>query len=89
MMPLVLKNAPATFNRMVSQVLRPLQDFALNYFDDIIVHSHAEGKLSNFQIHLRHLKQEIQAMRDNKLYANLKQCVFCGIGNFGAGLLRE
>ncbi|OWZ16345.1 polyprotein [Phytophthora megakarya] len=32
-----LKNAPATFNRMVSHVLRPLRDFALSYVDDIFV----------------------------------------------------
>ena len=34
-----LKNAPATFNRMVSQVMRPLYDFAPSYFDDIFVHN--------------------------------------------------
>ncbi|KAE8971517.1 hypothetical protein PR001_g26863, partial [Phytophthora rubi] len=40
-----LKNAPATFNRMVSHVLRPLRDFAPSYFGDIFVHSRAEGDL--------------------------------------------
>ncbi|CAI5721540.1 unnamed protein product [Peronospora effusa] len=45
-MPQGLKNAPATFNRMVTQVLRPLRDFAPSYFDDIFVHSRAEQKLS-------------------------------------------
>ena len=76
-MPQGLKNAPATFNRMVSQVLRPLRDFAPSYFDDIFVHSRAEGNLSAVQVHLQHLKQVFQVMRDNKLYANLKKCVFC------------
>ena len=38
-MPQKLKNAPATFNRMVSQVLRPLRGFAPSYFDDIFVHA--------------------------------------------------
>uniref|UniRef100_A0AAV1TNW0 Reverse transcriptase domain-containing protein n=1 Tax=Peronospora matthiolae TaxID=2874970 RepID=A0AAV1TNW0_9STRA len=76
-MPQGLKNAPATFNRMVSQVLRPLRDFALSFFDDIFVHSRAEGNLSAVQVHLQHLKQVFQVMRDNKLYANLKKCVFC------------
>jgi hypothetical protein len=42
-MPQGLKNAPATFNRMVSQVLRPLRNFAPSYFDDIFVHSKAEA----------------------------------------------
>jgi hypothetical protein len=41
-MPQGLKNAPATFNRMVSNVLRPLRAFASSYFDDIFVHSRAE-----------------------------------------------
>ena len=33
-----LKNAPVTFNWMVSQVQRPLRDFSSSYFDDIFVH---------------------------------------------------
>uniref|UniRef100_H3H9Z5 Reverse transcriptase domain-containing protein n=1 Tax=Phytophthora ramorum TaxID=164328 RepID=H3H9Z5_PHYRM len=76
-MPQGLKNAPATFNRMVSHVLRPLRDFAPSYFDDIFVHSHAEEGLSAIDVHLRHLRQVFQVMRENKLYANLKKCVFC------------
>uniref|UniRef100_H3H4F2 RNA-directed DNA polymerase n=1 Tax=Phytophthora ramorum TaxID=164328 RepID=H3H4F2_PHYRM len=76
-MPQGLKNAPATFNRMVSHVLRPLRDFAPSYFDDFFVHSHAEEGLSAIDVHLRHLRQVFQVMRENKLYANLKKCVFC------------
>ncbi|OWZ09018.1 polyprotein, partial [Phytophthora megakarya] len=76
-MPQGLKNAPATFNRMVSHVLRLLRDFAPSYFDDIFVHSCAEGDLSALEVHLRHLKEVFQVMRDNKLYANLKKCIFC------------
>ncbi|GMF46334.1 unnamed protein product [Phytophthora fragariaefolia] len=41
-MPQGPKNAPATFNRMVSHVLRPLRAFTPSYFDDILVHSRAE-----------------------------------------------
>ena len=76
-MPQGLKNAPATFNRMVTQVLRPLRDFAPSYFDDIFVHSRADSQASAIEVHLGHLKQVFQVMRDNKLYANLKKCVFC------------
>ncbi|KAG6622099.1 reverse transcriptase [Phytophthora cinnamomi] len=76
-MPQGLKNAPATFNRMVSHVLRPLRDFAPSYFDDIFVHSSAEDGLSALEVHIRHLRQVFQVMRENKLYANLKKCVFC------------
>ncbi|KAE9169127.1 hypothetical protein PF005_g28091 [Phytophthora fragariae] len=76
-MPQGLKNAPATFNRMVSHVLRPLRAFAPSYFDDIFVHSRAEDGLSAVDVHLRHLRKVFEKMRENKLYANLKKCVFC------------
>ncbi|OWZ20651.1 reverse transcriptase [Phytophthora megakarya] len=79
-LPQVLRNAPAAFNRMVSHVLRPLRDFASSYFDDILVHSRAEGNLSVIDVHLKHLRQVFQVMRDNKLYTNLKKCVFCAPG---------
>ncbi|GMF49865.1 unnamed protein product [Phytophthora fragariaefolia] len=79
-MPQGLKNAPATFNLMVSHVLRPLRDFAPSYFDDIFVHSRAEDGLSAVKVRIRHLRQVFQVMRENKLYANLKKCVFCAPG---------
>ncbi|CAI5727328.1 unnamed protein product [Peronospora farinosa] len=47
-----LKNDPATFNRMVSQVLRPLRNFAPSNFDDIFVQSRAEGNHNDVQVHL-------------------------------------
>ncbi|CAI5710852.1 unnamed protein product [Peronospora destructor] len=71
------EDAPAPFNRMVSHVLRPLREFAPSFFDDIFVHSRAEGDLSAVEVHLRHLKQVFQVMRENELYENLKKCVFC------------
>lgn len=76
-MPQGLKNAPATFNRMITQVLHPLRDFAPSYFDDIFVHSRAGSNTSAIEVHLGHLKRVFQVMRENKLYANLKKCVFC------------
>ncbi|KAE9206088.1 hypothetical protein PF005_g13144 [Phytophthora fragariae] len=75
--PQGLKNAPATFNHMVSHVLRPLRDFAPSYFDDIFVHSRAEEELSAVEVHVRHLRQVFQVTRENNLYANLEKCVFC------------
>ncbi|KAF1326562.1 reverse transcriptase, partial [Globisporangium splendens] len=70
-----LKNAPATFNRMVTNVLRPLRTFAPSYFDDIFVHSKAANGKSDVDAHLDHLRQVFQVMRENKLYANLKKCM--------------
>ncbi|KAF1321583.1 reverse transcriptase, partial [Globisporangium splendens] len=71
-----LKNAPATFNRMVTNVLRPLRTFALSYFDDIFVHSKTTNGKSDVDVHLDHLRQVFKVMRENKLYANLKKCMF-------------
>ncbi|KAF1315473.1 Pol protein, partial [Globisporangium splendens] len=75
-MPQGLKNAPATFNRMVTNLLRPLRGFAPSYFDDIFVHSKTTGEKSDVDVHLDHLRQVFQVMRENKLYANLKKCIF-------------
>ena len=76
-MPQGLKNAPATFNRMVSQLLRPFRSFAPSYFDDIFVHSSADGSRTDVEVHLEHLRKVFLVMRENKLYANLRKCMFC------------
>ncbi|KAE9277486.1 hypothetical protein PF001_g25631 [Phytophthora fragariae] len=76
-MPQGLKNAPATFNRMVSNLLRPYRDCAPSYFDDIFIHSHAADGMTDVEMHLQHLRQVFEVMRENKLYANLKKCIFC------------
>ena len=75
-MPQGLKNAPATFNRMVTQILRPFRDFAPSYFDDVFIHSKAQGSKTDLQLHKEHLRAILTAMRDNKLYANVKKCLF-------------
>ena len=76
-MPQGLKNAPATFNRIVTNILRPLRDFAPSYFDDIFVHSKASVGRTDLETHLIHLRQLFEVMRENKLYANLMKCIFC------------
>ena len=75
-MPKCLKNAPATSDGMVSQVLRSLRDFSPSYFDDIFVHSRAEGDFSEIQLHLQHLIRVFQVMRETKVYANRNKRVF-------------
>ena len=76
-MPQGLKNAPATFHSMVSQVLRPLRDIAPTYFNDIFAHSRGEGDLIEFLVYLQHLKRLLQVIWENKLHVNLKKYVFC------------
>ncbi|KAF1313328.1 Pol protein, partial [Globisporangium splendens] len=75
-MPQGLKNAPATFNRLVTHLLRPHRAYAPSYFDDIFVRSRAEGDLSAVDVHKRHLRSVLQCLRDNSLYCNLKKCIF-------------
>lgn len=72
---------------MVSHVLRPFRDFAPSYFDDIFIHSHADHGMTDTDVHLEHLRKVLEVMREHKLYANLKKCIFCApkipvLGNY-------
>ncbi|POM76707.1 Pol protein [Phytophthora palmivora] len=67
-MPQGLSNAPATFNRLVTQLFRPLRTFTQTYFDDIFVHS---GGQTAREVHLKHLRRVFEVMRANKLYTNI------------------
>ncbi|KAG3053407.1 hypothetical protein PI125_g26007 [Phytophthora idaei] len=71
-----LSNAPATFNRLVTQLFRPLRAYAQTYFDDIFVHSRAGDGKTAMEVHLRHLRRVLEVMRANNLYANIDKCVF-------------
>ena len=75
-MPQGLKNAPATFNRLVTHLFRPMRHFAQTYFDDIFVFSKAQDGKSDVEVHNDHLRKVLQRMRENNLYANLRKCVF-------------
>ncbi|POM61281.1 hypothetical protein PHPALM_29724, partial [Phytophthora palmivora] len=75
-MPQGLSNAPATFNRLVTQLFRPLRTLAQTYFDDIFVRSRAKGSQTAMEVHLRHLRRVFEVIRANKLYANIDKCVF-------------
>ncbi len=75
-MPQGLSNAPATFNRAVTQMLHPVRDFAPSYFDDVYIHSRAEGGKTDLDVHRAHLRRVLELMREHKLYANLKKCIF-------------
>uniref|UniRef100_H3GYE8 Reverse transcriptase domain-containing protein n=1 Tax=Phytophthora ramorum TaxID=164328 RepID=H3GYE8_PHYRM len=75
-MPQGLKNAPATFNRCVTHLLRSVRDFTPSYFDDVFIHSRAVNGKSDVEMHTEHLRKLLELMRKHKLYANLKKCIF-------------
>ncbi|GMF57089.1 unnamed protein product [Phytophthora fragariaefolia] len=74
-MPQGPSNGPATFNRLVTQLFRPLRAFAQTYFDDIFVHSRAENAQTAMEVDLGHLRRVFEVMRANKLYTNIDKGV--------------
>jgi len=70
-MPFGLMNAPATFQTLINNVLRPFLDkFVVVYLDDITVYSNSHKE------HLEHLRQVFETLAQHKLYANPAKCTF-------------
>uniref|UniRef100_A0AAV1UYV9 Reverse transcriptase domain-containing protein n=1 Tax=Peronospora matthiolae TaxID=2874970 RepID=A0AAV1UYV9_9STRA len=75
-MPQGLINAPATFNRCVTNLLRSVRDFAPSYFDDVFVHSRAMDGKTDVYVDRIHVRKVLTITREHQLFANLKKCIF-------------
>eukprot|EP00253_Pinus_taeda_P009880 PITA_09880 len=70
-MPFGLTNAPATFMRLMDDILRPFTNsFVVVYLDNILIFS------QSWEEHLHHIRQVLQTLWQHKLCANLEKCTF-------------
>ena len=58
--------------RLMNEVLRAfIGRFVVVYFDDILIYS------ISLEEHLEHLRAVFNALRDARLFGNLRKCTFC------------
>ena len=69
-MPFGLKNAPATFNRMMAQLFGHRPDIAY-FFDDVLIYNCSWGS------HMKSFQEILQIFKDNNLVIRPKK-TFCG-----------
>ncbi|XP_022031400.1 uncharacterized protein LOC110932367 [Helianthus annuus] len=66
-----LTNAPAAFMDLMNRVCRPMLDKSVIVFiDDILVYSRSKAE------HARHLREVLEILRKEKLYAKFSKCAF-------------
>jgi len=70
-LPFGLCNAPATFMRLMHDVLLPhLDEFVIVYLDDILIYSKSQEE------HLEHVEKVLKLLREHQLMAKPSKCEF-------------
>ena len=69
-MPFGLRNAAATFQKVMNEALNQHRDYCKAYLDDIAVFS------CDWNTHLKHLDSVLSKLTDLKFTVNVKKCVF-------------
>ncbi|XP_026459333.1 uncharacterized protein LOC113359994 [Papaver somniferum] len=70
-MPFGLSNAPATFQSLMNEILRPfLRKFVLVFFDDILIYIESESE------HIQHVNLVFEALRAHQIFLNQQKCEF-------------
>ncbi len=70
-MPFGLCNAPATFQRLLNNIIRPLlDDFVVIYLDDVLIYS------KSLKEHKEHVHKVLTLLREHKLYAKSSKYAF-------------
>ena len=69
-MPFGLHTAPATFQRLMNQVLKECQGFSQSYIDDLVVYSKSREE------HLQHLRKVFRCLQKAGLTLKLPKCQF-------------
>jgi len=66
-----LKNAPATFQRLINDTLREyLDDFAITYLDDILIYS------DDLDAHRGHVRKVLEKLREKVMYVKKSKSKF-------------
>jgi hypothetical protein len=70
-MPFGLRNAPAAFQHFMNNIFRDILDvYVVIYLDYILIFSETR------ELHIEHLKEVLQRLKNNNLYCNLEKCEF-------------
>ena len=72
-MPFGVKNTPAVFQSLMSELLKDCESFACPYMDDIVIYS------STWEEHKDHVRRVLDCLRQTGLKANLAKCKWGGI----------